>query len=150
MYIFLRGFPGGSNSKESVCSAGDLGSTPGSERFPREGNGYSLRYSCLENPMDRGAWWATVHGVEKSQTRLSDSAHHMSLVRTFLDCLCNFLWLYNFEKNFKSIAISTLNILAYFFNMLKFKFNSKYKLFSSHRIILYISLISWNFLLRIS
>ena len=55
MYIFLRGFPGGSDSKESVCNAGDLGSTPGSERFPREGNGYSLRYSCLENPMDRGA-----------------------------------------------------------------------------------------------
>ena len=65
MYIFLRGFPGGSDSKESVCNAGDLGSTPGLERSPREGNGSSLRYSCLENPMDRGAWWATVYGVAK-------------------------------------------------------------------------------------
>ena len=48
------------------------GFDPGSGRFPREGNGYPLHYACLENPMDRGAWWATVHGVAESQTRLSD------------------------------------------------------------------------------
>ena len=47
-----------------------LGSIPGLERYPGEGNGYPLQYSCLENSMDRGAWWATVHGVAKSQTRL--------------------------------------------------------------------------------
>ena len=63
-------FPGGSDSKESACNAGDLGSIPGSGRFPGGGHGNPLQYSCLENPMDRGAWWATVHGVEKSQTRL--------------------------------------------------------------------------------
>ena len=51
---------------------GDLGSIPGSGRFPGEGNGNPLQYSCLENPMDRGAWWATVHGVAKSQTRLNN------------------------------------------------------------------------------
>ena len=51
---------------------GDLGLIPGSGRSPGEGNGNPLQYSCLENPMDRGAWWATVHGVAKSQTRLSD------------------------------------------------------------------------------
>ena len=51
---------------------GDLGSIPGSGRSPGEGNGNPVQYSCLENPMDRGAWWATVHGVAKSQTRLSD------------------------------------------------------------------------------
>ena len=50
----------------------DLGSIPGSGRSPGEGNGNPLQYSCLENPMDRGAWWATVHGVAKSWTRLSD------------------------------------------------------------------------------
>ena len=61
-----------SDSKESACSAGDLDSIPGSGRSPGEGNGNSLQYFCLENPMDRGAWWATVHGVTKSQTRLSD------------------------------------------------------------------------------
>ena len=66
------GFPGGSEVKVSACNAGDLGSIPGSGRSPGEGNGNPVQYSCLENPMDRGAWWATVHGVAKSQTRLSD------------------------------------------------------------------------------
>ena len=51
---------------------GDIGSVPGLGRFFGEGNGNPVQYSCLENSMDRGAWWATVHGVTKSQTRLSD------------------------------------------------------------------------------
>ena len=67
-----KGFPGGSDSKESACNAGDLGLIPGSGRSPGGGNGNLLQYSCLENPMDRGACWATVHGVVKSQTGLSD------------------------------------------------------------------------------
>ena len=66
------GFPGGSEVKASACNAGDLGSIPGSGRFPAEGNDNPLQYSCLENPMDGGAWWATVHVVAKSRTRLSD------------------------------------------------------------------------------
>ena len=60
------GFPGGSNGKESACNAGDPGSIPGSGRFPGEGNGNPLQHSCLENPMDREAWEAAVHGVAKS------------------------------------------------------------------------------------
>ena len=56
----------------SACNAGDPGSIPGLGRSPGEGNGNPLQYSCLENPMDRGAWWATVHGVTKSRTRLSN------------------------------------------------------------------------------
>ena len=68
----LLGFPGGSDGKESARNAGDLGSSPGSGRSPREGSGYPLQYSCLENSMDRGAWRATVHGVTKSWTRQSD------------------------------------------------------------------------------
>ena len=64
-------FLGGSEVKMSACNAGDLGSIPGSERSPGERNGNPLQYSCLENPMDGGAWWATVHGVAKSRTRLS-------------------------------------------------------------------------------
>ena len=67
-----NGFPGGSEVKASACNSGDLGSIPGSGRSPGEGNGNPLQYSCLENPMDRGAWWATVHGAAKSQTLLSD------------------------------------------------------------------------------
>ena len=62
------GFPGGSDSKESACNVGDPGLIPGSRRFPGEGNGNPLQYSCLEKSMDRGDWWATVHGVAKSQT----------------------------------------------------------------------------------
>ena len=65
-------FPGGSEVKASACNAGDLGSVPGLGRSPGEGNGNPLLYSCLENPMDRGAWWATVPGVAKSRARLSD------------------------------------------------------------------------------
>ena len=58
----------GSDSKESACSAGDPGLIPGLGRFPGEGNGNPLQYSCLGNPMDRGAWQAAIHGVAKSQT----------------------------------------------------------------------------------
>ena len=71
--IFLRcEFPGGSEVKASAWNAGDSGSIPGSGRSPGEGNGNPLQYSCLENPMEGGAWWATVHGVPKSWTGLSD------------------------------------------------------------------------------
>ena len=61
-------FPGGSDGKESACIAGDSGSIPGLGRSPGEGNGYPRCYSCLENSLDRGAWWATVHGVAKNWT----------------------------------------------------------------------------------
>ena len=67
---YLR--PGGPDSRESACNVGDPGSIPGSGRSPGEGNGNPLQYSCLVNPMDRGAWWARVHGVPKSPTRLSN------------------------------------------------------------------------------
>ena len=69
--ILNKGFPHSSVGKESACNAGDLGLIPGSGRSPREGHGYPLQYSCLENPVDRGALQATVHGVA-SRTRLSD------------------------------------------------------------------------------
>ena len=59
---------GGSNGKESACSAGDLGSIPGLGRSPGEGNGNPVQCLCLDKPMDRGAWWATVHRVLKSWT----------------------------------------------------------------------------------
>ena len=71
----LWGFPGGSEVKASACNAGDVGSISGSESSPGEGNGNPLQYSCLENPKDGGAWWATVHRVAKSQTRLSNFTH---------------------------------------------------------------------------
>ena len=63
-----RGIPGASDSKESACNAGDLGWVPGLGRSPGGGHDNSLRYSCLENPMDRGAWQATVYGVAESDT----------------------------------------------------------------------------------
>ena len=71
--IFATLFAGSSDSKESACNAGDLGSIPGSGRCPGEGNGIPLQYSCLENPMDGGAWQATVHGVIKRQTNWATS-----------------------------------------------------------------------------
>ena len=73
----LLDFPGVSDGKSPAYNAGDLGSIPGLGRFPGEGNGNPLQYSCLENSMDGGAWWATVHGVTKSWTRLSDFTLYM-------------------------------------------------------------------------
>ena len=66
------GFPGGSAGKESTCNVGDLGSIPALGRSLGEGRGNPLQYSCLGNAMNRGAWWAAVYGVAKSQTQLSD------------------------------------------------------------------------------
>ena len=71
--IYCQGFPAGSDDEESACNAGDLSLIPGSGiNIPGEGNGNPLQDSCLGNPVDRGAWWATVHGVAKGQRRLSD------------------------------------------------------------------------------
>ena len=70
--VALQRFPCSPVGKESACSAGDLGLIPGLGRFPGEGNGNPFQYPCLENLMDTGPWWAAVHGVAKSQARLSD------------------------------------------------------------------------------
>ena len=84
------GFPHGSDSKESACNAGDagdMGQIPGLGRFLGVGNGNSLQYSCLENPMDRGAWWTIIHRVAKSQTRLNT---HTRDTRSLLGlCTCS-------------------------------------------------------------
>ena len=78
------GFPGGSDCKESACNAGDSDLIPGLERSPGEGNGNLLQYSCLENPMDRGDWWATVHGVAKSRIRLMWATNTVTFTRGYL------------------------------------------------------------------
>ena len=74
---FGEGFPGGSMVKNLPANAGNSGSIPGSGRSPGEGNGNSVQYSCLENPMDRGVWQATVHEVTNSWTQLSDFTHSL-------------------------------------------------------------------------
>ena len=71
------GLPRGQDSKESACSAGDVGSIPGLGRSPGGGHGNPLQYSSLENPMERGALWATVHGAAKSWTQPSNQAQHV-------------------------------------------------------------------------
>ena len=76
--VGFLGFPSGTEDKASACNAGDPGLIPGLARYPGEGNGNPLQYSCLENPMDRGAWRATVHRVAKSQTRLSNFTFFLS------------------------------------------------------------------------
>ena len=86
----LVDFPGGSEVKASACNVGDLGLIPGLGRAPGEGSGNPLQYSCLENPMDGGAWWATVHGVAKSRTQLNDFTHSLTHA-TFLSLLLIFL-----------------------------------------------------------
>ena len=81
------GFPCGSAGKESTCNTGDLGSIPGLGRSPGEGKGYPLQYSCLENSMDRGAWWATVQGIAKNQTRLKQLSRQAGPVGSILQVL---------------------------------------------------------------
>ena len=88
VYTFMD-FPGGSDGKASVYNAGDLGSSPELGRSPGEGNSNPLQNSCLENPMDGGAWWATVHGVTKSQTWLSDFTFWLLSVTHSHLTLCN-------------------------------------------------------------
>ena len=68
VYIYIYSFPGGSVIRKLPANAGDMGMIPGSGRSPGERHGNSLQYSCLGNPMDRGVWWVTVHGVVKSRT----------------------------------------------------------------------------------
>ena len=76
IHTIWMGFLGGSDSKESACNAGDLWSIPGLGRFPGGGHGNPLQYSCLENPTDRGACWATVHGVAESDMKTKHSTTH--------------------------------------------------------------------------
>ena len=91
-------FPSGSDGKEPACNARDPGLTPGSGRSSGEGIGYTLQYSCLENSMDRGAWWATVHGVAKSWRWLKWLSTHVpkllcgSLMCSFLKLNNNISW----------------------------------------------------------
>ena len=85
LLLITKRFPRWHSGKETACNAGDVGSIPGSGRSPGEGNGNSLKYSCLGNPMGRGAWQATIHGVAQSQTQLSSEGgginHHVIAVR---------------------------------------------------------------------
>ena len=97
IHIHIQGFPGGSDGKESTCNAGDLGSIPGSGRSPGEGHCNPLQYSCLENPKDRGAWRATVHGAAKSQTRLSN----------FHSLTCTYINIINLKHRKYTIQIIT-------------------------------------------
>ena len=80
---FILGFPGGSDSKESVCNVGDLGLIPGLGRPPGEGNGNPFQYSCLENPMDGGAWRATVHGGCKELDK-TEQLHSLTFILVIL------------------------------------------------------------------
>ena len=114
-----EGFPGDSVDKESACNARDLGLIPGSGSSSGGGNGNPLQYSWLENPMDRGAWWAAVHGVVKSRTQ--QSTDHMTLSRPTLDAASTFkvasscyqitetnlcLWVKSYQARFRAARIS--------------------------------------------
>ena len=108
--ILPRWLPGGSDGKVSASNAGDPGSIPGLGRFPREGNGNPLQDSCLENPMDRGAWWATVHGVAKSQTRLS--------YFTFVPSYILIIWKLDTSKGEVSTIYSCLSVFGLLDNLI--------------------------------
>ena len=86
-YYILKSFLYGSDSKEYACNAGDVGSIPGSRRFFGEGHGNPLHYSCLKNPVDRGAWWTAVYGVAQSRTWLKWLSSSSSFTIILIECL---------------------------------------------------------------
>ena len=94
-FISVQGLPGGSEGKESACSAGDTGSILGSGRSPGEGHGNPLQYSCLENSMNRGAWRATVHGVASQQAGL----HHIPSNVICIQASCEIILLMEYLRN---------------------------------------------------
>ena len=96
--------PGGSDCKESACNAGDLGLIPGLGRSPGEGNGNTLQYSCLENSMDRGAWWATVHGVRRIRHDLVSKPPYIILWIDTSVCMHTCIFVQVFNK--KGIMVS--------------------------------------------
>ena len=83
LFSMYMGFPCGSAGEESTCNAGDLGSIPGLGRSLGEGNGNPLQYSCLGNPMNRGAWWATVYGVARVRHNLVTKPPSKGIVALF-------------------------------------------------------------------
>ena len=110
----------GSDGKASACNAGDLGSIPGSGRSPGEGNGNPLQYSCLENPMDGGAWWATVHGTAESDMTerlhfphvngLDDSGIKQVRLTQDYPCLHLSLNMYRFALKVATVCMFTYNV----------------------------------------
>ena len=97
------GFPGGASGIESTCKAGDtrdMGSIPGSGRFPGEENGNPLQYSCLGNSKDRGAWWATVQGIAESET--TEHTHTLSPLKWKME-LATHLNSFSFQSNISSL-----------------------------------------------
>ena len=100
-------FSVGSHGKESACKAVDPGSMPELGRFPGEGNGNPLQYYCLENPMDSGAWGATVHRVAKSLTQLKKLKRH---ILNFISVLASsLLFLLNFPSPYPDLSLFSLN-----------------------------------------
>ena len=104
--------------KASACRAGDQGSIHGLGRSPEEGNGNPLQYSCLENPTDRGAWPATVHGVTKSQTRLSEFTSYLSGKKALLVGTKKGLATNCILGNVSKCILLMLKFLTYTFNFL--------------------------------
>ena len=111
--VFL-GFPGGSASKESTCNAGDLGLIPGLGRSPGEGNSHPFQYSCLENPMNRGAWQAAVHGVTKRDTTEQLSLTSLTCHEVMeLDAIVFVFWMLSFKPAF---SLSSLTLVKRLFS----------------------------------
>ena len=108
---FLMSFPGGSDGKKSARNVGDLGLIPGLGRSPGEGNGNPVPYSCLENPMDRGTWWATVHGISKRHGWVPNISHFILFDEMLAHVLGHFLvelFVFEFERSLYSLYTSPL------------------------------------------
>ena len=107
-FHFHQDFPGGSDSKLSAYNAGDQSSVPESGGSPGEGNGTPLQYFCLENPLDGGAWQATVHGVAKSWTRLRDVTFSFHFSFRVYKALSKMMQLANGQRTWRTISLKSM------------------------------------------
>ena len=106
--------------KNPPANAGDSSSIPGLGRFPGGGNGNPLLYSCLENPMDRGAWWATVRGISKSQTRLKPLCPHLCVTCSLCTTFISFFLITNVGLILSNAFSASMEMMVWFWSLLSF------------------------------
>ena len=143
IYSTVYSFLGSLNGKESACSVGDMGSILGSGRSPEEGKCNPLQYSCLENSMDRGAWWATIHGTRKELDTIEGLTLSLSLHSIVREKSCKFSCTSQ-GRTFGTIWKSQRENMKIAHNPLAYSWQLSFSSVSFESCLLVIVLTGWN------